>query len=178
MTLTLDTNCLIDLEEKRAGFLAIKKIVEYPKIDVAVVAVSAIDKKVNGEKIDNFLKFQNWLTILNLNHLKILKPIAYTDISYCGWCVLGGGELTKLDHKIHNILFPKLPYSSPPIHSSKKWINAKADVLIMWAHIWNKREYFITRDKNFLKQGKKEKLEKLGNTKILTPEDFLKIFKI
>lgn len=174
MTITLDTNCLIDLEEQRNGFVPIKKIInesKQNKLDVAIVAVSAIDKKLNN-KIKNFSEFQKWLADLGLSHIKILKPIAYADISYADWCVVGGGELTELEHKIHDILFPKLPYSVSADKLMSKWINAKADVLIMWAHIWNEREVFITRDKNFFKKTKKPQLEKLGAQSIVTPEKF------
>lgn len=179
MTITLDTNCLIDLEEKREGFLSIEKIInesKQGKLDAAIVAVSAIDKKIHRNKIKKFSEFQNWLATLGLSHVKILKPIAYTDISYVDWCLVGGGELTELDHKIHDILFPDWPYSLPSNKLMSKWINKKADVLIMWAHIWNKRDVFITRDKNFLKPTKKPKLEKLGAKLILTPENFLTKF--
>ena len=175
MTITLDTNCLIDLEEQRNGFASIKKIINESKqnsLDVAIVAVSAIDKKLHNNKIKNFSEFQKWLADLGLSHIKILKPIAYTDISYADWCVVGGGELTELEHKIHDILFPTLPYSVPPDKLMPKWINAKADVLIMWAHIWNKREVFITRDKNFFKKTKRSQLEKLGAQLIVNPEEF------
>ena len=175
MTITLDTNCLIDLEEQRNGFASIKKIINESKqnsLDVAIVAVSAIDKKLHNNKIKNFSEFQKWLADLGLSHIKILKSIAYTDISYADWCVVGGGELTELEHKIHDILFPTLPYSVPPDKLMSKWINAKADVLIMWAHIWNKREVFITRDKNFFKKTKRSQLEKLGAQLIVNPEEF------
>ncbi|MFA5360531.1 MAG: hypothetical protein WC320_00965 [Candidatus Paceibacterota bacterium] len=173
MTITLDTNCLIDLEEKRNGYVSIEKITnasKRKKLDVAIVAISAIDKKIHS----NFSEFQQWLENLGLSHLTILKPLAYTNISFVNWCVVGGGILTELDHKIHDILFQNLPYSLPSDDLMSKWVNAKADVLIMWAHIWNRREIFITRDKNFLKDTKKQKLEKLGAGTILTPEEFYK----
>lgn len=175
MKITLDTNCLIDLETKGERQLCMEKIIsKFKKSDLAVVAVSASDKNFNGMTIENFSEFKKWLLDLDLKDLRILKSLAYESIAYFDWAIIPTDEMIELDHKIHDILFLGLPYEAPPKYLFRKWRNAKADVLIMWAHIWNKRDFFITRDKNFLKQSKKEKLEQIGAGKILTPDDFFK----
>lgn len=178
ITITLDTNCLIDVEEKREGYLAVLEILkmhEEKKINIAVVATSAVDKKIDNLEIKNFKQFQQWLKSIRFGNVEILAPIAYYDISFWDWSLWAGPELEELDHNIHKILFPKLPFENPGQNLSDKWVNAKNDVLIMWAHIWNKRQFFITRDDNFLKDAKKIKLEQLGARRILTPKDFSKV---
>ncbi|MBI5071984.1 hypothetical protein HZB93_03810 [Candidatus Falkowbacteria bacterium] len=174
--ITLDTNCLIDIEERRTGYeniLEIYNLHRNKKIQIAVVASSAVDKKISKRPITNFMEFRVWLKNIGFEDIEFLCPICYTNISFMDYSVLSGPELEKLDHEIHAVLFPKLPFEGPSPEIRAKWVNAKNDVLIMWAHIWNKRDFFITRDGNFLKNSKREPLEELGAKCILTPEQFL-----
>jgi hypothetical protein len=52
-----------------------------------------------------------------------------------------------------------------------KWRNAKCDVLALWSHIRFNGDVFVTSDKNFWKQKKKEQLIALGASNILTPQE-------
>jgi len=52
----------------------------------------------------------------------------------------------------------------------QKWVNKKCDVLAMWSHIWNKGDIFVTRDKDFHRKMKKQKLIELGAGEILMPK--------
>jgi hypothetical protein len=181
--ITLDTNCLIDVEEKRKGYKDILKIYDLHrgnKIKLGVVAVMSADKKIDGRPINNFSQFKKWVKKIGLKNIEIISTLAYNNNKmsfYNSGFLYSGPELKKLERRIHKILFPELPFERPQSNLEiKKWRGKKIDVLMMWGHIWNKRDYFITRDKNFLKNHKKKALIKLGAKNILTPEEFLKIY--
>lgn len=178
LTVTFDTNCLIDVEGKRSGsgydYQDVLKILELhkkQKIDLAVVAASASDIRINGAVVDNFSKFLTWLGQIGFKDVSILKPVGYWDITFFDYCLWSGKELEELDHKIHDILFPQFPYEDSQSRFGDNWRNAKLDVLMLWAHIWNKRDCFITRDGNFLRKAKE--LDSVGTKEILHPRDFL-----
>ena len=171
--LTFDTNCLIDLETQRLGFEATREIVNLwllGKVNLSVVAISASEKKIDGNKIDNYKQFQLFLKSIGLEGVDALKPIGYWDITFLDWMLYSGEEMKDLEIKIHNILFPNIQYECDYL-IYKKWLNAKIDVLVAWSHIWNRRNILITRDDNF--RRKENELQKLGIGKVYTPEQFL-----
>jgi hypothetical protein len=96
----------------------------------------------------------------------------------------GGGELSELECKIQQILFPKIQLEYRDYcekHSLKlddekawrTWANAKCDVLSLWSHIWYKGDIFVTRDNNYFKKTKKPDLIRLGTGDILRPNAVL-----
>jgi hypothetical protein len=88
---TLDTNCLIAIDEGRPEAGAIRTLAHahsLGKADVAVVAISASEKQKSGHYIQNFTEFRDRLASLGLNHLRIIRPMAYFDISFWDYCLL------------------------------------------------------------------------------------------
>jgi hypothetical protein len=90
---------------------------------------------------------------------------------------LADEAMRKLEHEIHSILFPTVPFlgedycransldplDPPPNPSTgkwRKWRNCKCDVLAIWSHIHHKRDVFVTSDPAFHK--KKTALIALG----------------
>jgi len=59
----------------------------------------------------------------------------------------------------------------------KRILNKICDIDHLVGHLFNKRDIFITRDKNFLKKTKKQLLKKEFNVLVETPEEFLNRFK-
>lgn len=183
-TVTLDTNCLIDIENKFVDttqgydYRHIEDLLSHhgKDLNIAVVAASASDVMIDGERVTNINDFFRWLKMIGVPEIEVLKPIGYWGIAFWDWCLWSDEPLKKLDKQLHNLLFPTLPVENPTQDSERKWRNAKHDVLIMWAHVWNRREVFVTRDKNFLRKAKELKI--LGAGEILRPDDALSFLGI
>ena len=73
---------------------------------------------------------------------------------------------------ISNNSFPKLGQRQ---NLSKGQLNQLRDAMILSAHARKGRDVFVTNDeRGFIKHGRRERFEKLFNTKIMTPSEFLK----
>lgn len=176
--LTLDTNAIIALEEERPAATAIRELANahaQGRIDVALVAISASERQRAGE-IENFDTFRERLARLKLDHLSLLRPLAYWDLTFWDWCLWSDETMTELETKIHNVLFPdkafvypegtsQLPHVQRP-NEYWKWRNRKCDVLALWSHIYARRDVFLTSDSNFRKVTKLPALIALGAGRI------------
>jgi len=176
---TLDTNCLIDLDEKRQGHENVKYLIEKcrrEQIDVAVLGISASEKRKDGSHPETFDAFKERLLALSIGHLTILKPIGFWDITYWDNCLCSNEEMAAVHEQIMDILFSGSPYreirpESDDRHQAQH-LNRVCDAQAIWAHIWNKRDVFVTSDGNFHKDSKKSKLIEMGAGKIVRPIDF------
>ena len=103
-------------------------------------------------------------------------------MAFPDWCYPTGGESTAFERKIHKILFPTIDFDNRDYRTrvlndptsdtgDPKWRNAKCDVLVLWSHIRFNGDMFVTSDKNFYKQSKKEQLIALGAGNILRPHE-------
>jgi len=180
LQLTLDTNCLIDVAEARAGaasVLALAKAHANGIADVAVVAIAASERQTDARQLQNFGEFETRLKALGLGHLKIIKPLGYWGITFWDRSLWGTAEGIAVERKIHNILFPTLPFDGDAFaeeeHDRRKWRNAKCDVQSYWAHVQQRRDVFVTSDENFHKQSKKPQLiELIGpEARIMRPDE-------
>jgi hypothetical protein len=182
-TFTLDSNCIISIDEVGQDAPFVRRLVDAHaagKAHVAVVAISAAEKKRTGFYLDNFDAFRDRLAVLGLAHLEILKPMAYFDISFTGWCVEADDAAAALERQIHDILFPRSeftwqdyadangldPDSLSPLGD---WRSRKCAVQQMWAHIRNKKDVFVTANDEFHKPAKRDALVALGAAQIERP---------
>jgi len=184
---TLDTNCIIDLEEGRDEAFYIKALVnmhENRRINLRVVAISASERKPGGEFASNFTEFKEKIATVGLAHVEILKPIGHFDITFWDWCLFADDQMVDLERRVHEILFPKIDFDYGEFcrkHGldpasgkiDKRWLNAKCDVLALWSHIYHGGGIFVTTDHNFHKKSKKAALIALGAGDILRPKDAL-----
>lgn len=184
-TFTLDTNCLIDVEEGRPAAVAIRALADAHAeglADVAVVAMSASERQKNGHRIGNFSEFESRLAEINLAHLSTILPMAHWDICFWDRCLWADQAMVDLESQIHSILFPNIEFSwddycrdkgiGPSSNSLReKWRNRKCDVQAMWSHIHAKRAVFVTNDGNFHAATKKPPLIVLGANRIERPDD-------
>jgi len=185
MNVTLDTNCIIDLEEGREATPYIQALIhmhEDQKINLRVVAISASERKPNGKYASNFIEFQKKIAAVGLGHVEILKPIARFDITFFDWCVFADDKMVNLERKIQEILFTKIDFVYKDFCNKRgldpnnrevdqRWLNAKCDVLTLWSHIHYGSGIFVTTDSNFHKKTKKPALIALGAGEILKPKD-------
>lgn len=183
--LTLDFNCLISLENNDYFSGCLQKLVDLHEegvISLSVPAISASEKKIDGEYLQNIQVFFDRIDKLSNRRFKILKPIMIWDMGYWDYGIWADEEMIELDRKIHSVLFPNIPVNYDDYikinaldigHLDPKWRNAKCDVISLWCHIYYKNDIFITSDRNFYKQTKKDCLIALGAKKILSPQDTL-----
>lgn len=180
---TLDTNCLIDVEENRPNAPFIREIVaRHGKgINVAVSAIGASERQRSGRYAQNFSEFKDKLTAIGLQDLELLPPLLYWEICFWDHCVWAD-EKDTLESQIHAILFPAIeflwadfakargmPVDNPAL--DKTWHNAKCDVLGLWCHIKHGGGVFVTSDTNFHAVTKQAGLKALGVGVIAYPGD-------
>jgi hypothetical protein len=187
VSFTLDTNCVIDLDENRPAAPAITRLAEAHatgNADVAVLAIMASEKQRAGGYIEDFQVFQDRLEGLSISHLGLLLPIFYWDIAFYGRCLWSDSGMQALERNIHEVLFPNVEFLWPDYCQSQKldpatsrpaspaghtWRNAKCDVLAIWSHVHHGRDVFVTTDRNFHKATKKPALLSLGTRRIERP---------
>lgn len=126
--------------------------------------------------------FVDRLKSLGLSDLQVLPTIAYWDIGFYGVGLYGGDPaMVSREREIQSVLFPGIEFEWPgyalkaglSVHdlsnpAARRWRNAFCDRQMFWAHDHSRREYFITRDGNFLRLvGRPE----FADTKVLAPSD-------
>jgi hypothetical protein len=179
---TLDTNCLIDVEERRPDAPFIRELVARHGngINVAVSAIGASERQRNKRYAENFSEFQEKLKAIGFDRLELLPPLAYWDVCFWDHCVMGDGTDT-LESDIHAVLFPSIEFLWPdyakardlPVDGAldKNWRNAKCDVLGLWCHIKHGGGVFVTSDSNFHAVTKQDRLRALGVGAIAYPKE-------
>ena len=192
--MTLDTNCIIDLEENSPAAPFVRELVtlhDAQKINLRVVAASGSEKKSDWTYATNFAEFEQKVAAVGLAHIEILRSIHYWGVSFWDWCLWSDEKMKDEERKLHGILFPetnekkeiriafeysdyckvkKIAPNAPSI--DPVWRNAKCDVLIMWSHIRFDGDLFVTSDGNFHKVDKKKQLiDKEGAGDILKPQE-------
>lgn len=186
-TFTLDTNCLIDIEENRPAAGAVRTLIDSHAAhlaDVAVVAMSASEKPKGGRSIRNFSEFQDRLAALGCAHLNIILPMMYWDVTFWDHCHWVEDAMTDLERQIHAILFPNMQFlwqdycrdkgiDPTQIPLGTSWRNRKCDVQAIWSHIHDGRSVFVTTDRNFHK--KKTALIALGAGRIEYPDKAIQL---
>ena len=180
---TLDHNAIVDLEQNNKYATYYRKLVELHingKIHLRISAIHASEKKPNGTYVTNFAEFKRRIDAIGLSSVEILAPLCYAGISFAGYCLVGGGNLSKLEEEIQTILFPNIEMEYTQYEKKQglgqkntktmeKWMNAKCDVLSLWSHIYYKGDIFVTKDNHFHKKTKKPLLIQLGAVDILEP---------
>ncbi|WP_156414957.1 hypothetical protein [Phaeobacter sp. CECT 5382] len=181
MKFTLDTNCIIDLDLCRPSATNVQSLISAHragKAEVAFVAVSASERQPGDRYLDSFREFEARLKELDIDDIPLLLGMAYIDISYLDHAVFADEEC-DLEERIHNVLFPSVAFSysdfkrlapeaTGDILTDKKWRNRWCDRQMMWAHVSNSRDVFVTSDNNFKKI---ERTESFEGVKVRTPEE-------
>ena len=182
MKFTLDSNCIIALEERRPEALPIRMLVDRHSengIDVALIAMMASERPRLAEAETSFSEFQSRIEDLGLGHLPHVLPLCYWGISFWDHC-LWADDAEVLEEQIHAVLFPNRPFRGDGVAASERfesWRNAKCDVQAMWSHIHAARDVFVTNDANFHKATKLPQLLSLGAGRIIRPMDIPELLK-
>jgi hypothetical protein len=196
LKLTLDTNCLIDLDLNEGASVELRQLLalhENGLVALAVPGIGASERLPARAYAPTFKEFHRRIQSLAAREIEILKPLAYWDITYWDWCVYAGDDSVALERKIHRILFPRSDFAWNPQSSHTdlapngmpgsqdeglaKWRNRKCDTLGMWCHIHYHADGFVTRDRNFHKRSKKPELIELGAKLILKPGEAIAVVR-
>lgn len=188
MRFTLDTNCIIDMEDARPNAPFIRELVALQGVSGINVAVSSIgtsERQRTGGYAKNFSEFRAKLVASGFDTLELLSPPGYWGL--CFWDnFVWADENDALERQIHDILFPRIEFlwsdyakvHGMPIDSQdKNWRNAKCDVLGLWCHIKHRGDVFVTSDSNFHAETKIEKLRALDAGTIEFPKEALALAK-
>lgn len=185
---TLDNNCLINLEKRTCQWEAVKEIIKLSKQGELIACVCAMSaSEYQKTKRPIYKEFENFLERINCDDILQILPMGYYDITYFEHCLWSGEKEVNLEKEIHNILFPNIEYSYEKYCKKngiqnvnglkdKIWLNAKCDVQMIWSHINAENDFFVTEDSNFLK-SKKNKLEIIGAKHIFKPIEFIEYYQ-
>jgi len=182
-TFTLDSHCISSIDVGSGDAALVRRLTDAHaagKARVAVVALSAADKRQMGSYLDNFDSFRDRLAMLGLAHLEILKPMACFDISFPGWSIEADDAMAALEKQIHDILFPQSAFTwqdfadandldSDSLSPYGDWRSHKCAIQEIWTHIHNTRDVFVTANDEFHKLTKKAALAALGAAQIERP---------
>jgi len=182
---TLDTNCLIDIENEAPDADKIRDLYqrnENEDIRLCLPAVGASEHPKNGLEVKTFEDFNKRVAEAGIPNVELLMPYMFLNLTFLNYSMLSDESMMELDRKIHQILFPNLPYlysdyclkkglDPQTLPLDRKWRNAKCDVMIAWCHIHHGGDVLVTRDGNFHKKTKEPQLRSLGAGAIMTPRE-------
>src|SRR2546421_10030648 len=97
--LTLDTNCIIAVEQHEASeqsILNLRRLHDQGSVRLRLVAASASERQVRGRPVRTFNDWVTYVSDLGFDDLDILKPIAILGIGIYGQAVFGGGPASEL----------------------------------------------------------------------------------
>lgn len=165
LKLTLDTNCIIDVDERRDGFESVFALAHAHiegRVDLALVCTGAHERQKDGGYLQSFSLFTSRLEALGFPALPVLPSILYLDISFWDHGLLADEEMKAREQRIFNVMFPSVEPHWPSYAAKKgisqhdrssrhfhRWKNRLCDVQAFWAHDYAKRDIFVTRDIEF-----------------------------
>lgn len=168
ITFTLDTNCLIDIEDERPSAAHIRRLlIAHSKTiaHVAMVVSSASENRPgeNGPRLPrHFAEFEERRHAAGLAHLDILPTITRLDISFIDFgLITDEGAILR-----ENQIFKVLASGSDPSWASTarqksvdprdvssrdflRWRNKMLDAQAFWAHEHANRDVFVSSDRRF-----------------------------
>jgi len=182
---TLDQNCIIDLEENRSASSDIQRLIarhHSGAISLRLVAISASERQPGGTYAQDFQEFKQKVAAVGLAGMEILLPPWYLGLTFLGQGLLASEAMADLEKQIHEVLFPDVPFEYQDYCASHgidpstdrrnpNWVNKRCDVLGLWSHIHHGGDIFVTSDTNFHAVTKKPALIALGAGNILKPAE-------
>ena len=176
MRITLDHNCIIDLERRTEMGRLIEAIIASSGNQCFVVNIGASEMREKGVRPEHYEKFEELLSAARVELLPRLNPMGIYGVTFWDKCVWGSDEGNQLIQDIAAVLFGDqslMDLVTEDIDSpiGRKWLNRICDVHTMWCHIHNGNDIFLTTDKNFKKETKLQKLISLGAVRICNPKE-------
>jgi len=170
---TLDSNCIVDLEECRPDAVhleELKRIWGAGVIELAVVSVSASENQPACEAMRDHAEFEAKLKRVGLLRARELPPVGIWAFGFWDHMLWSSDKLEKQIDEIRDILFPGIQHEPPKDPSENcKWRTQMCDVLVAWAHGFHKPDHLVTRDANSYRKA--QQLVNYGVHSIVTPEE-------
>lgn len=190
LTVTIDTNILVDLEAGAPRSAPVRRLLEdtqSQRMEVRLPAIIASERQRGGRYLDDFDAFVRRATAMGFSEKSLVYPIGCWGVTFWERCLWASDESAALERTIHSILFEHRPFEcpeglgsdfkvDPPHPDYVAWRNAKCDVMMMWCHIHYGADVFITADENFQKASKKTRLIEIGAKQIIAPKDVAQFF--
>ncbi|WP_170419147.1 hypothetical protein [Ruegeria atlantica] len=193
MKLTLDWNCVIEVEENRPQAENVTELIKFHRLghfEVALLAASASENTKSKRFPGNANVFKERISALGWQDLPLVPMPGIFGLSYWGFSyIVGDGEKFERDRdaiwRVIAPLVPRKPADHLPdgklmtddaIQSEElsKWRNTWCDVISAYSHIQQGRDVFVTNNtKDFQKNA--SELAKLGMKHISTPAEALAI---
>ena len=167
---TLDTNCLIDVEDGRPAAEYVKRILSAAQdgiVDVAMVASSASERQKDNSFLTSLKHFEHRRKALGFDHLPMIHPLLRWDIGFWDQGLYASATSEVRENLIYRTLFPNSPIEWPDYAGQhaiqiedldsreyRRWRNQILDAQAFWAHDFNDRDAFVTSDKRFKKLQK------------------------
>ena len=169
MRLTLDANCLIDLENGTGQAEAIRELITLHRAGKIQVFVSPVPQSQNatGKVVpENSDEFEARLRKLGIDDLPSVAD--RTEMSSWGAAVYSA-ENDGLRDRINSVVHSTVD----TLTLTRKERNVVCNVDGLAAHIRNEHDIFVTSDEHFRKGTRRGPLLALGAKDILTPEEAL-----
>ncbi|MBU0739516.1 MAG: hypothetical protein KJ981_05205 [Alphaproteobacteria bacterium] len=159
---TLDTNCIIDIDEGRPAASRVEALLlawRNGDADLALVASSASERQPGGTYLSNFGTFEERRNALGFAGVPLLPSIGRHNISFFGQSLYGSAEGMEREASIYRILFPSSPVEWADYAGARgvavddreasawsRWRNQILDAQALWAHYHAERQVFVTSD--------------------------------
>ena len=191
MKLTLDWNCVIEVEEHRPQARYVKELVDAHRrgeFEVALLAASASENSKSKRLPGNASIFKERVSSLGWQDLPLVKMPGVFGLSYWDFCYFVKNP-EEFEHQMDALWgviarrVPRDPSAFLPLGTKltdgaiqsealSKWRNTWCDVISAYSHIHDSRDIFVTNNtKDF--QNNQDELYKLGMKHIATPADTL-----
>ena len=189
MKLTLDWNCVIEVEQGRPQANCVTELIRLHRLgcfEVALLAASASENTKSKRFPGNATVFKERISSLGWQDLPLVPMPGIVGLSYWDFCYYVD-DVVKFQQdrdEIWNVIAPSIPkepidhlpvgkqMTDDAIQSAElsKWRNTWCDVISAYSHIHEGRDVFVTNNtKDFQKHA--SELAKLGMMQIATPAD-------
>lgn len=191
MRLTLDWNCVIEVEEGRPQAAHVADLVtrhRQGQFEVALLAASASENSKSKQFPGNASLFKNRILALGWTDLPLVPMPGITGLSYWDFCyivrdndkferdmdALWAAIAPRVLKKPSEHLPTGVPLTDDAIQSEafSKWRNAWCDVISAYSHIHEGRDVFVTNNTRDFQDNSKV-LSRLGMKYIYTPAETL-----
>jgi hypothetical protein len=193
MKLTLDWNCVIEVEEDQPQAEYVTELIRLHRLgrfEVALLAASASENTKSKQFPGNANIFKERISSLGWQDLPLVPMPSISGLSYLDFCyIVGDSEKFERDRDaIWHVIAPSVP-RKPADHlpvgaqmrdnsiqseELSKWRNTWCDVISAYSHIHEIRDVFVTNNTRDFQKNAGE-LAKLGMRHIATPADALAV---
>lgn len=189
MKLTLDWNCVIEVEENRPQASYVRDLINSHRngeFEVALLAASASENTKSKLFPGNALVFKKRVAQLGWDDLRLVPMPGIYGLSYWDCCFnVGDNDAFERDMgALWKIIAPKVS-REPSDHLAagkalddnliqsealSKWRNTWCDVISAYSHIYAARDIFVTNNTRDFQKNAKE-LASLGMKHITSPAE-------